>query len=361
MATTSKAAVLLDTEKMEIQEIPIPEIGPDDGLLRVEVCGVCGADVAPYQGDFHNFFFPPVILGHEVVGVVERIGANAAKRWGVKEGDRIIIEEPLPCGTCDWCLAGHYQGCDAPRYGAKSTKDAPSLWGGYSEYMYLDPRALVHKMSPSVPLEIAPLFVPISNGIYWAQEIGGAGVGSTIVIQGPGQHGLGCTIAAKEAGCGCIIVLGLARDKHRLDLAKQFGAHYTIAIDEEDAVARVKEITGGRMASTVVNVTNGAKKALAMSLDLAGIRATIVAAGTAHAAIEDFMADKIMYKELTIKGVRGRYKKSLLPAISIIESGKYPLEKLATHTFTIDQTEDAIRTVAGLGAEDALHVSVFPK
>jgi threonine dehydrogenase-like Zn-dependent dehydrogenase len=122
----------------------------------------------------------------------------------------------------------------------------------------------------------------------------------------------------------------------------------------------VKEITGGRMAGTVVNVTSGAKKALAMSLDLAGIRATIVAAGTAHGAIEDFMADKIMYKELTIKGVRGRYKKALLPAISIIESGKYPLEKLSTHTFPIEQTEEAIKTVGGIGAPDALHVSVIP-
>ena len=134
--------------------------------MRISVIG-CG-----YLGAVHASAMAE--LGHEVVGIVERIGANAAKRWGVKEGDRIILEEPLPCGTCDWCLAGHYQGCDAPRYGAKSTKDAPSLWGGYSEYMYLDPRALVHKMSPSVPLEIAPLFVPISNGIYWAQEIGGA-------------------------------------------------------------------------------------------------------------------------------------------------------------------------------------------
>jgi threonine dehydrogenase-like Zn-dependent dehydrogenase len=344
-----------------MREYPLPEIGENDGLLRVEACGVCGADWAPYQGDFHGFFYPPLILGHEVVGRIEKIGAKAAERWGVKEGDRVILEEPLPCGTCDWCLAGHYQGCPSPRYGAQTVNVPPALWGGYSEYMYLDPRALMHKMDPAVPIEIAPLFVPLSNGIYWTQEIGGAGIGSTVVIQGPGQHGLGCVIGAREAGAGTIIVLGLSKDKRRLELAREFGAHHTIMVDVEDAVARVREITAGHMADTVVNVTNGAPKALGMSLDLAGIRATIVAAGTAHAAAEGFMADTIMYKELTIKGVRGRYKRSLLPAITIIESGKYPLEKMATHTYPLEETDAAIRTVGGVGEPDAIHVTVIPK
>lgn len=361
MPETSKAAVLVGPHRIEIRELPLPEIGPDDGLMRVEACGVCGADWPPYLGELFDSYEVPLILGHEVVGRVERIGARASERWGVVEGDRIILEEPLPCGDCDWCRAGHYQGCAAPRYGGKAVRLGSGLWGGYSEYMYLDPHALVHKMSTSVPVELAPLFVPISNGIYWVQKVGGAGPGSTVLIEGPGQHGLGCVVGAKEAGADCVIVTGLARDARRLALARELGADFTIAIDTEDAVARVREITDGKMAGTVVNVTAGAPRALSMAVDLAGAMATVVVAGTAHAPAQDFMPDKIMAKELTLKGVRGRYADAIKPAIALIESGKYPLHKLSTHTFPIEATEQAIKTVGGQGEADAIHVSVISR
>jgi threonine dehydrogenase-like Zn-dependent dehydrogenase len=359
VARTAKAAVLTGPRQIELRELPLPEIGPDDGLLRVEATGVCGADWAPYIGQrYGEFFDPPLVLGHEIVGRVERIGARAAERWGVREGDRVVLEEPLPCGTCEACCVGRYQMCAAWRYGSKSVNSPPGLWGGYAEYVYLDPRALLHRMSPDVPTEIAPLYVPISNGIYWVQEVGGAGIGSTLLIQGPGQHGLGCVVAAREGGVGCIVVTGLSADVDRLAVARELGAHHTIEVDAEDAVARMAEITGGRLADTVINVTEGAPDALAQALDLAGDRGTIVVVGTAHRPASGFVPDKIMNKELTIKGVRGRYGRSIRAAIPIIESGRYPLEKLCTHSFSIEQTEQALQTLGREGDPGAIHISV---
>jgi threonine dehydrogenase-like Zn-dependent dehydrogenase len=360
MATMSRAAVLVAPRQIEMREFPIPEIGPEDGLLRVEACGVCGADWPPYRGDRLKLFSIPLILGHEIAGRIERIGAEASKRWGVKEGDRVVLEESAPCGHCYYCRTGHPDICWEKRYGSRSVNDAPSLWGGYSEYVYLDPDAIVHKMSDSVPVELAPLFIPISNGIFWGQVVGGIGVGSTVVIEGPGQHGLGCVVAAKEAGAGCIIVTGLSDDRDRLAKATQLGADFVIEADVEDVIERVHDITNGDMVDTVVNATAGAPAAVQMAVDLARHGGTVVLAGTSHDPVSQFVSDTVVWKALTIKGARGgRAAREIRAAIRIIESGKYPLETFSTHTFSIEETEQAIKTVGREGEPGALHVSVL--
>ena len=141
MATKSKSAVVVDKRRIEVQEFSLPEIGEDDGLLRVEITGVCGSDYPVYTGDDGGRTPPPVILGHEIVGRVERLGARAAERWSVKEGDRVAMEEFVPCGRCYYCLTGHYNNCgNRPMMlGHVPTTSSPSLWGGYSEYLYPDP------------------------------------------------------------------------------------------------------------------------------------------------------------------------------------------------------------------------------
>ena len=355
------AAVLVEPRRIELQEFPLPDIGDDDGLLRVESCGVCGADWLPYTGEFlGGMFKPPLILGHEIVGRIARIGDAAARRWGVREGDRVILEEPIPCGNCAACRVGRFQACGADRYGTKPVASPPSLWGGYSDYVYLAPAAIMHKIPEEIPVELAPLFVPLSNGAYWVEEIGGLHLGQTVVIQGPGQHGLGCVIAAKEAGAGCVIVTGLAAsDQHRLEVATALGADHVICVDEEDGVRRVAEITDGEMAHVVVQVAERAPAAFNSSVHLAADRGTIVNIGTVIGPADGFEPDAIIFKELTIKGARGRYDTAIKAAIHLLSSGKYPLELLATHTFPIAETDTALRTVGREAGEDSIHVTVI--
>jgi threonine dehydrogenase-like Zn-dependent dehydrogenase len=359
-ATVSKCAVLRGAHQIEITELPLPRIGDLDGLLRVEATGVCGADWAPYKGDRYDFFDPPLILGHEIVGTIHAIGEAASRRWGVREGDRVVLEEPLPCWACDACLRGAYQMCVAKRYGCKSINDAPGLWGGYSEYVYLAPNALLRPMSHAVAPEIATLYVPISNGLYWVGEVGRLLTGETVVIQGPGQQGLGCVVAAKEAGAGQIIVTGLSSDEKRFEAARLLGADTVIAIDQTDVVAEVSRLTRGRMANVVVNVTEGAPSALGEAVRLAGDRGRIVLAGNSYKPLTGVDGDVVIHKELTITGVRGRYGRALDAAIQILESGRYPMHLFATHEYPIEETERALLTLGGQGDARPIHVSVIP-
>jgi threonine dehydrogenase-like Zn-dependent dehydrogenase len=239
-------------------EFPLPEIGPEDALLRIEACGICGTDYELYVGALPGPF--PMIPGHESVGLIEQIGDVAAKRWGVDRGDRVAVEAILPCGRCPECKARRHSLCRGKGgipsgYGFISTSKPPSLWGGYAEYMYLDPQSIVHRMSQDVPAELAVLFNPLGAGFRWAVEMAGTKAGDTVAVLGPGQRGLASVIACREAGAGCIIVTGLAADERKLALARRFGAHHTIDVTTENPLARVREITDGRMADVVVDVT----------------------------------------------------------------------------------------------------------
>jgi threonine dehydrogenase-like Zn-dependent dehydrogenase len=164
------SAVAVDIKRTELWEIEMPEIPPDAGLLKLEAAGVCGSDWPAYLEKASG----PRILGHENVGTIAKIGAVAQRRWGAKEGDRVALEEYLPCGHCPTCRTGEFRLCDATdpwmggiRYGSTSVAVPPSLWGGYSQYQYLHPNSVLHKVPDRVPAVEAALALPwatASNG-----------------------------------------------------------------------------------------------------------------------------------------------------------------------------------------------------
>jgi len=362
--STSRAVVQEGPRRLRRLQFPLPQIGPEDALLRVEACGICGSDYEQYAGVLPAPF--PVIPGHEPVGVIDRIGDVAARRWGVKRGDRVAVETLLPCGHCRECVAGRYRLCRGrgamSAYGYISTSTPPSLWGGYAQYMYLDPHTLVHRMSPDVPAELAVLFNPLGAGFRWAVEMPGTRVGDTVVVLGPGQRGLASVIACREAGAGCIIVTGLAADERKLALARRFGAHHTIDVQAEDPVGRVREITDGRMADVVVDVTAYALEAVTQAVDMARRGGTIVLGGTkGFKAVPDFVSDKIVVKEVTVKGAFGVDYPAYEAAIRLIESGRYPLDEMHTHTLPLEKAEHALRLLAReIPDEEAIHIALVP-
>jgi threonine dehydrogenase-like Zn-dependent dehydrogenase len=167
-----------------------------------------GLDMAPVRSEASCIAMPwTLVLGHETVGVIERAGAEARKRWGLEEGDRVALEEYLPCGHCAYCRAGDFRLCEATdwrsgglRYGTTPISVPPGLWGGYAQYQCLHPGTVFHRVPDGLEGRHAALALPIANGIEWAYLHGCAGPGDVVLIQGPGQQGLACVAAAREAG-----------------------------------------------------------------------------------------------------------------------------------------------------------------
>src|SRR2546428_224159 len=134
----------------------------------------------------------------------------------------------------------------------------PGLWGAYADYMYLDPLSIVHRVREDIPASLAVMFNPLGAGFRWAVEIPATGPGDSVLVLGPGQRGLASVIAARAAGADTIIVTGLSRDARKLALARELGADHVIDVEREDARARVRELTGGRGAEVVIEVTANA-------------------------------------------------------------------------------------------------------
>lgn len=360
----ARAIVQTGPRQLERRDLPIPEIDDESALLRIEACGICGSDVEQYTGTIPVRL--PLIPGHEPLGIIEKIGDRAAKRWGVNVGDRVAVETLIPCGHCRACVEGRYQVCRGRGgmfgYAYVPLSRPPGLWGAYADYMYLDPHSIVHPIKKDLAPEIAVMFNPLGAGFRWAVEIPDTGPGDTVLILGPGQRGLASVIAARAAGADQIIVTGLTRDAKKLAVAKELGADHTIDVEQEDLRDRVKELTGGRGADVVVEVSSYATAPVADSLYLAATGGRVVLAGVKGLKeVPGFVSDVIVFKELVIHGAFGVTSHSYRSAIRLIESGKVPLEKMHTHDFALEEAETAIQTLAGEGpGEASIHSCLLP-
>lgn len=358
----SMAMVQTAPRKLERHDLPIPGVAHDSAIIRIEACGICGSDYEQYEGVLNTPL--PAIPGHEPLGVIEAIGDGAAEKWGVDVGDRVAVETMLSCHCCDTCLGGSYHLCDRREiYSYIPLTTEPALWGAYSQYMYVSPNSVVHKMDKSLPAEVAVMFNPLGAGFRWAVEIPETKIGDTVVILGPGQRGLASVIAARQAGAGTIVVTGLSADAEKLKIAKAFGADYVIDVENENAIERIKEITKGRGADVVVEVTSYATAPVRESLEYVRRGGTVVLAGVkGFRAIPDFVSDLIVMKEITIKGAIGVTSSGYKKAIKLIEDRKIPIEKMHTHNFSLEEAELAIKTLSRqVPGDESIHSCLIPE
>src|SRR5688572_19734304 len=306
----ARALVLESPRQLVERSMPLPEIADDDALLRVEACGLCGTDHEQYTGLLPGpgAFIP----GHETVGVIERIGSDAAARWGVGAGDRVAVEVFQSCRACDACASGEYRRCTrhglATMYGFVSVDVEPGLWGGYATHQYLGPDSLVLPVPESLDPVLATLFNPLGAGIRWGVTVPGTKAGDVVAILGPGVRGLSAVAACKEAGAGFVMVTGRGpNDAPRLDMAKAFGADLVVDVDGTDPAAELHRAVGRRGADVVVDVTAKAPAAFAQAIALARPGGTVVVAGTRgyDAATPGFHPDHLVYKELRLLGALG--------------------------------------------------------
>ena len=334
------SAVVTRPGCIELQEFPLPDIGDDEMLLQVEMVSICGSDRKHYLGGAYGVF--PKILGHELVGYVAEVGEGAAREYKVAVGDRLVIEPYIPCWRCRYCATGYYQLCTRRRiYGINiSCERPPHLWGGYGEYMYVAPGSRVHKIARAVSPQAATLSSVIGNGVRWVATKGQLRAGEAVAIVGPGALGLASTIVAHHCGAGAIIVIGLRCDAARLEFARDCGATHTFVAGEDNLAERVREACGGELPSLVIessDSTEGVQSALSL-VRPAG--RCVVAGTTAQATPIHF--DAIVRNEIQILGGLGQ-SWDVEAAVKIIESGRYPIERMVACTYPLAEAGEALR------------------
>jgi alcohol dehydrogenase len=365
MGESAHVAVLVEPRRFEYREYPIPETGRDDGILKIEAAGLCGTDYEQFNG--HLVGTPwdvrPIIPGHEIIGRIDRVGRDAADRWRVKEGDRVVVEASIPCGQCFQCQVGRAVLCQSNMgYGLRISCDRPPhLWGAYATHMYLHPRATVHKVPDDLSTAVLSLFNPMSNAVRWGLERGGIGVNDSVVIEGPGQRGLLAVVAARVVGAGQIIVTGTKADAHRLSLARSLGADATINVDEADPVERVKALTGGRGADVVLDVSAGSTKPVVQAMEMVRPGGTVVIAGLkSRKPIEGFISDLMITKEINMVGALSSSWTAVETALGIIRRRRDDLARLCTHHYPVEKAETAVRVLGReiVDGPEAVHIHI---
>lgn len=350
-SASARALVLERPRHLVIHDIPLPALGDDDALVRVEACGLCGTDHEQYTGELAGgFAFVP---GHETIGIIETIGPRAAQRWQVAEGDRIAVEVLQSCRACDACLAGEYTRCKrhgvADMYGFIDVGRAPGLWGGYAEYQYLAPDSMVLSLPDNLDPILATLFNPLEAGIRWGATLPGTGDGDVVAVLGPGVRGLCVAAAAREAGAGFVMVTGFGpRDAERLALASDFGADLVVDVAVDDPITALRDATG-RLADVVVDVTAKAPAAFAQAIKLVRTGGTVVVAGTRGWGIgaPGFFPDMVVMKEIRILGALGVDTTAYRAALDLLASGRYPFADLPRRCVGLDGAADLLATMAG--------------
>ncbi len=328
-----KAAVLVDLDTIEVQEVPTPEVDDDSVLVRVAACAVCGSDIRMLHHG-NPRLKPPAIMGHESSGTVAAAGKNVTK---FAEGDRVCIGADVPCGECTFCEAGIGNNCQI------NYAMGYQFSGSFAEYVLLNRTVVnygpMHKVPDGISFDEAALAEPLGC-VLNALELSPVKLGDTVVIIGAGP--IGCMIieVAKKMGAGKVIVV--QRSRPRLENAKQFGAHVYICSSEEDPVARVREETDG-LGADVILTACPSPEAQIDAINMAKNRAWVNFFGGLPKDKSQVTLDTniIHYKELFVCGAHGCMPRHHQTAIELIASGTIDMKQYVSHRFPLDQTADA--------------------
>jgi threonine dehydrogenase-like Zn-dependent dehydrogenase len=355
----ARAVVLEASRTVGERTIELLSPSQSGGWLTVDACGMCGSDWSWYA---HRPVDAPMILGHEIVGTVRALWGELASRGDLEVGDRIVIEEAIPCLACRLCRSGRHRLCPTSgRYGATPLDCPPSLWGGFAEAVFLDRSATVHHVPKGLDAVTAALFVPVSNGLSWIGDAARLGAGETTVVLGPGQHGLACVAAARRLGAGIVVAAGRSGDGARLRAARELGADLVLDVEVDDLKAAVLDLTSGVGADVVVDTTPQDTSSLQAAIDIAAIGGRVIVAGGKAGRRSPVDTDAVFRRELTVRGVAARESSAIDAALAWLAAEPETFAPFGGLTIGLDQVEHALLALGGeSGAERPLHAVVVP-
>ena len=329
-----KTAVLIEPNRIEIQDRTVPDPGPQEVLIRVRAVGICGSDTHYFAGkrDHEDSTVYPFVLGHEFSGEVAKTGANVS---GVEEGARVGCAPDRPCGQCEWCQKGEENVCPNVQFAASG-----GIPGCLSEY-YVVHQSQLHPLSPNIGFGEATLAEPLAIGLHIIDNLVQPRGNETFAIIGAGPIGLVTTFAARLRGEHAVIYTS-DRLSERIAAAETFGASETCLVTDRDFSDFVLDKTSGRGADVVVEAA-GEKQPIDQVAGMASIHGTAIVEGIPPAGHVKFDVDSARRRELkVIFGRRSLHKTD--EALALVADGQFPSDAMITHEFSLEETQEAFET-----------------
>ena len=330
--------------KLELQEWDKPVCGPDDVLIRVQACAICGSDVKGYSGKTGRRQ-PPIIMGHEAAGVVEAVGAHVTE---FAPGDRVGFDSTIYCRQCAYCLSGHFNLC-SNRQVIGVSEGTYRRHGAMAEYVAV-PHWIVVRLPDSLGYAQAALAETVSIGVHAANRTP-LRLNATVVIVGAGAIGLVCLQALRLKGAGRIVVTDISPAK--LALAQRLGADIALRADEPDLLSRLREATGPEGADAAIEAV-GVQATVNTALAIARKGGSVTLVGNVAPRVEIDLQG-VVGRELDVHGVcasNGEYA----DCVALIASGRMQVDPLVSEYARMEDgqavfdrlyhgVEDNIRTV----------------
>jgi L-iditol 2-dehydrogenase len=309
-----QALLLKNYKELELTDMPVPEIGAEDLLIKVSACGICGSDVHGYDGSTGRRI-PPLVMGHEAAGVIAKAGAAVR---GFDEGDCVTFDSTVSCGKCFFCRRGEINLCDNREVLGVSCGDY-RRHGAFAEYVSV-PARICYKLPDALPFEHAALIEAVSVAVH-AAGLPRVRLGDTAMVVGSGMIGLLVIQAVRLAGCNTVIAVDL--DDVKLDKAKSLGADHVLNPKSSNVPEAVRELTGGRGADHAMEVV-GATEPIRTAIASTRKGGDVTLVGNVSPKVEVEL-QSVVTRQITLYG-------------SCASSGEYPqcIDLLARGAIRVD-------------------------
>jgi len=329
-----KVAKYYNNSDIRIEEMPVPEIGPRELLVKVMASGICGSDVM----EWYRIKKAPLVLGHEIAGEINKVGKEVKN---YKIGDRVFASHHVPCNTCRYCLAGKHTVCDT----LHNTNFFP---GGFAEYLRV-PEINVDRGVFLLPEEISyeeGTFVEPLGCVVRGFRQAGFRAGQSVLVLGSGISGLLNIALAKSLAAGRIIATDL--NDYRLNMARHFGATAAISA-REDVPAKVCEINDNRLADLVI-ICTGALSAFQQALAAVDRGGRVLFFAPTEPGIElKVPVNEFWRKGITLIPTYGASPLDIETAIALLQNRRLPAAEMITHRLGLAETGQGFRLVANAG------------
>ena len=317
-----KAVRLVEIHKpLELQEIPIPQIGPSDVLVRVKAAGICHSD-AHYRSGVSPVRPLPMTLGHEVSGVIQEVGVNVNH---FQPGDRVCLHYLVSCGNCEYCLRGSEQFCTTGSMIGKYRD------GGYAEYIKIPARSVLH-LPEEIPFDQGAIMMCSSATVFHALKKTRFSAGETVAVFGIG--GLGMSAVQLARALGALQVYAVDINAEQLALAEKFGA-VPINARETNPVEQIKHFTGGKGVDVVLELI-GLHKTTRQAVEAVSVFGRVAIVGLSDEMIEVHPYRELITKEMEIIGVADHLAQELPVLIDLVRRKKMNLSDVISHTIPLD-------------------------